>query len=98
MPLFAKVLNNRVIEISSVDKPGFHEVQEQEHEMPDVQPGWGYSPQHQVFVSPRFKSWTFDPETLNWIPPVSPPDLDWPQVPRWNEDLLEWEILDLAQS
>lgn len=49
--------------------------------------GFTYDPVNNAFIPPQpFPSWTLDPETLDWIAPVSPPD-----VPAdWDEASLSW--------
>jgi hypothetical protein len=37
-----------------------------------------------------FDSWTFDPNSIDWIPPTPLPNDG--ELYRWNEDALAWEL------
>ena len=52
-----------------------------------------YSPDYDVFVRPQpFMSWTFDTDTLEWVPPVPYPDES--KFYRWSETILNWVLAE----
>lgn len=59
-----------------------------------VYAGIGYEWYHDNFrASQPFPSWSFDPETWQWIPPVPYPRDDAPGVSRvWIEDTQTWAV------
>jgi hypothetical protein len=60
--------------------------------------GMIYNEEHDAFIYPqRYSSWTFNPQTCDWDPPVLPPELTEEQVNLgfiriWIEDRQEWII------
>lgn len=55
--------------------------------------GYTYDPVRDAFISPKpYPSWTLNEETCNWVSPIAKPD-DGAYI--WNENLQEWEKLDV---
>ena len=57
--------------------------------------GYTYNQEYDAFVIPQpYPSWTLNPETTNWDPPVPMPEDfgtgDPPKRYRWDEDTLAW--------
>lgn len=59
---------------------------------------WKYNPEYDTFIPPSpYPSWTFDFSKTSWTAPITRPQLEWPQVPRWNESTLNWDIITIVE-
>ena len=55
-------------------------------------PGYSYDPDADVFITPQpYLSWLLD-ENYDWQPPIPYPDDD--NRYYWNEDTLNWELVE----
>ena len=101
MPKYAKVENlvvQLVRDYESAPDETWREITTDDGYGLYPEPGWGYSPEHNAFVTPKpFPSWTFNPSTLNWDAPITRPNVEYPLVPRWDETTQKWEIFNLEQ-
>lgn len=58
--------------------------------------GFTYDEQNDVFIAPKpYASWLLD-ENFDWQAPIEKPDHTESQQCVWNEELLEWQIIDLS--
>ena len=98
MPKYAILENliiQRVEEHPESPGPEWYEVTKNEYAI-YPEPGWAYSPEYKVFVTPSpFPSWKWNPTTLTWDAPITPPKLEWPMVPLWNESTQQWDQLNV---
>lgn len=54
--------------------------------------GYTYDEARDAFIPPKGPpSWTLDPETLVWVPPVPRPEDG--KMYIWNEDSLRWDLM-----
>ena len=61
--------------------------------------GYTYDETLDAFIPPRnYTSWILNTETGNWDAPVAYPDLTDSQIATWNEEALEWNIIDLIHD
>ena len=61
--------------------------------------GYTYNETLDAFIPPQmYTSWTLNTETGGWDAPVAYPDLTESQIATWNEEALEWNIIDLIQD
>ena len=61
--------------------------------------GYTYNETLDAFIPPKgYASWTLNTETGGWEAPVAYPDLNENQIATWNEEALEWNIIDLIQD
>jgi hypothetical protein len=55
--------------------------------------GYVYDYEHDVFYPPRpFASWTIDPATWSWQPPIPKPESDGSVIYDWDEANQNWFI------
>lgn len=58
--------------------------------------GYYYDEVKDAFISPKpFTSWTLDEFTCLWNPPIPYPNDG--KIYQWNEDILNWEEINLTQ-
>ena len=58
--------------------------------------GFHYDREHDVFYMPwMFPSWTINKDTWKWEAPVPQPETTETQVAVWNEDTLNWDLIDV---
>lgn len=58
-----------------------------------------YNSSLDAFISPKpFASWILDEETCTWKAPKEKPETSENQFAKWNEELLDWEIIDLPSA
>ena len=61
--------------------------------------GFKYDEVLDAFIPPQiYSSWTLNTETGGWDAPVAYPDLNENQIATWNEEALEWNIIDLIHD
>jgi hypothetical protein len=59
--------------------------------------GFTYDSQRDAFIAPKpFGSWVFDEESCKWEAPVAYPTDGFTYA--WNENKLEWELVDFSES
>jgi hypothetical protein len=57
--------------------------------------GFVYDEARDAFIPPKpFDSWVLDEETLTWVAPKPFPEVEPGTVIRWNEDLMDWALVD----
>ena len=58
--------------------------------------GYTYDEQREAFIPPKpFASWVLNEEICRWEAPVPKPDSIDNEIWVWNEENLEWEILNV---
>ena len=106
MPRYALVENSKVTEIQeAAESPGQNWLETNTYEEMGTKHGmfvpeinWAYSLEHDLFVPPQpYPSWAFNFSTSSWKAPITRPQLVWPQVPRWNESTLNWDIITIVE-
>jgi len=52
-----------------------------------------------AFIPPKpFNSWLLNEDTCQWEPPVAyPSDIPEGTFYRWNEDIINWELVDPSE-
>lgn len=60
--------------------------------------GYSYDEANDVFIAPRpFASWNLN-ENFDWQCPVEMPVVDLPQLAVWNEETVNWDIIDITNQ
>jgi hypothetical protein len=60
--------------------------------------GYSYDETNNVFLTPKpFASWILN-ENFDWEAPVSMPVVEFPQGVSWNEETLNWDIIELPAN
>lgn len=62
--------------------------------------GYTYDETFDAFIPPKpYESWILNTETLEWDPPVPPPDEEGIDIiHEWNEETVSWNIIRANQS
>ena len=59
--------------------------------------GFKYDETLDAFIPAQmYPSWTLNIETCGWEPPVAEPTTEFPFIAVWNEDALNWDIVDMT--
>lgn len=60
--------------------------------------GYSYDEVNDVFIAPQpYPSWTLN-ESFDWVCPVEMPVVDLPQLAVWNEEIVNWDIIDITNQ
>ena len=60
--------------------------------------GYSYDEINDLFISPRpYQSWNLN-ENFDWVCPVEMPVVELPQLAVWNEELVNWDIIDITNQ
>jgi hypothetical protein len=60
--------------------------------------GYSYDETNDVFIAPKpYPSWNLN-QNFDWECPVQMPVVELPQLAVWNEEALEWNIIDIQQG
>lgn len=60
--------------------------------------GYSYDETNDVFIAPRpYPSWNLN-ENFDWEAPVAEPVTEFPIIARWNEELVNWDIINLIHD
>jgi len=58
--------------------------------------GYSYDEVNDAFIAPQpFLSWTLN-ESFDWVAPVQEPVTELPFIAVWNEENLNWDIVDVT--
>ena len=58
--------------------------------------GYSYDEVNDAFIAPQpFSSWTLN-ENLDWVAPVAEPSTELPFIALWNEEKVDWDIVDIT--
>jgi hypothetical protein len=58
--------------------------------------GYSYDEVNDVYIAPRpFASWTLN-ENFDWEAPVAEPVTELPYIALWNEENVNWDIVDIT--
>ncbi len=58
--------------------------------------GYSYDETNDVFIASQpYPSWTLN-ENFDWVAPVEMPIVDFPQLAVWNEETVNWDVVDLS--
>ena len=61
--------------------------------------GYTYDKDRNAFIPEQpFPSWTLNEDTCRWDPPTPRPAFDGQTLYAWNEDDLEWEVIDTLEN
>jgi hypothetical protein len=59
--------------------------------------GYTYDPVKDAFIAPQpYPSWILNEDTCIWEPPIPAPVLDEGFAFQWNEDILNWNVYEIA--
>lgn len=55
--------------------------------------GYNYNPEKDVFYPPKpFPTWILD-DDVNWIPPITKPEVSTGYIVVWDEENQEWDVM-----